>query len=316
MVTARKDDFNVTNTIMVHTACGVEPLASGIIYTHEHVWLDIRTETDCGAVINDIDSVVEELRHLRQKGLGALIELSCRGMGRDVRRFADIQLRSGVQIIPATGYYYQRFHPAFLGGADVDTIVNSLIEDLETGMDDTGVTPMILGEIGGSNPLTPQETRVFRAVAKVARVFPVVVMTHAHLGQSGLEELDVLVRQGVHPSRIAIGHMDLADNFEHVKEIAQRGAYVGMDTIGKEGYAPDHRRRDTILRLIEMGYGDQLLLSCDISRNAYLSRNGGHGYSHLLDRFVPSLREAGLCIGQINHLLSENPRRFLHQAMS
>ena len=55
----------------------------------------------------------------------------------------------------------------------------------------------------------------------------------------------------------------------------------------------------------------RLMLSCDISRNAYLRRRGGQGYAYLLQTFVPMLEQAGIAQSTIQQLLIENPRRFL-----
>ena len=67
-----------------------------------------------------------------------------------------------------------------------------------------------------------------------------------------------------------------------------------------------------MLREIEKrGYEDKVFLSMDITRKANLEYQGGIGYSYLLDRFVPMLREGGVSDKFIRKMLVENPKRFL-----
>ena len=174
---------------------------------------------------------------------------------------------------------------------------------------------MLLGEIGGSGPpLSTDEVKVFRAVARLASEFPVVVTTHAHLGRGGRDELNLLLEGGLAPERILIGHQDLCPSLEEVLYIAQQGAYVGIDTVGKTSYAPDTRRVAYVKGLVEAGLADRVLLSCDISRKAYLRKSGGQGYAHLIRIFLPMLLAEGIAPFTIRQMTEENPRRFLAAA--
>ena len=176
---------------------------------------------------------------------------------------------------------------------------------------------MILGEIGGSGPpLHDDEVKVFRAVARLAQEFPVVVTTHAHLGGGGRDELKLLIQGGLAPGRILIGHLDLCPSLDEVMAIAQQGAYVGIDTVGKTKYASDQRRAAYVKALVEAGFADRVLLSCDISRNAYLRKRGGQGYTYLMRVFLPMLAGEGISQATIQQMTEENPRRFLAAASS
>jgi phosphotriesterase-related protein len=300
---------------IVQTAAGKQPLSAGIIYTHEHLWLDLSTPNDPDGKLDQFDLIVEEIGELKSLGVSAIMELTCLGMGRDVARLHEIQFETGVQILPATGFYHHGFHPAALADWSVDQIVAMLAHELTGGMDGTTICPMILGEIGGSGPpLYAEEVKVFCAVARVAQNFPVVVTTHAHLGRGGRDELNLLLQGGVAPERILIGHQDLCPSIEDVLFIAQQGAYVGIDTIGKTGYASDQRRAAYIKALVEAGLADRVLLSCDISRNPYLRKRGGQGYAYLIRTFLPMLLAEGIATSTISQMIEENPHHFLMAA--
>lgn len=304
-----------TDQVMVQTATGKQPLAEGIIYTHEHLWLNLATSKDPQGKLDQLDAIIEEIHELKVLGVSAIMELTCLGMGRDVKQLRRIQLETGVQILPATGYYHHGFHPSTLASYSVDQIAEILAHELAGNLDGTNVTPIILGEIGGSGPpLQRDEVKVFQAVARLAQEFPVVVTTHTHLGQGGRDELQLLLQGGFAPERILIGHLDLCPSLEEVLFIARQGAYVGIDTVGKTRYASDERRVAYVCALVEAGLADRVLLSCDISRNAYLRKQGGHGYAYLVRTFLPMLAAAGLSPSIIRKLTMENPRRFLAAA--
>lgn len=299
----------------VQTADGRQPLAEGMIYGHEHLWLDLSTPRDPAGKLDQYELIVEEMHELKALGVVALIEQTCLGMGRDIAVLRSMQRVTGLQIIPSSGYYYHTFHPRTLRNASVEQVRQTLEHELTAGADGLDVYPLVLGEIGGSGPpLHQDEVTVFRAVGSLAEQYPVVVTTHAHLGGGGRDELDLLLAGGMRPERVLIGHQDLCPDLEAVLDLARRGAYIGFDTIGKTKYAPDERRVAYIQAFLRAGLADRLLLSCDISRNAYLRQNGGQGYAYLLRSFVPLLEQAGIAESIIQQLLCENPRRFLSAA--
>jgi 5-phospho-D-xylono-1,4-lactonase len=95
-------------------------------------------------------------------------------------------------------------------------------------------------------------------------------------------------------------------------ELARTGAYFGYDNIGKEKYAPDRERLIFIRRLVDEGYGRQLLVSGDMSRKSYwASFGGGPGLVNILLQFVPALRREGLKDTAIEDILVHNPARVL-----
>jgi phosphotriesterase-related protein len=301
--------------IVVQTADGRQPLADGVIYGHEHLWLDLATGADPEGKLDQFDLIVEEMRELKSLGVAAMIEQTCMGMGRNIQKLRAMQQATGVQIIPSTGYYYHKFHPHTIQGASVEQVMQTIARELNDGADGLSVYPMVLGEIGGSGPpLQQDEINVFRAVGRLAGDYPVVVTTHAHLGGGGRDELDLLLEHGMSAERVLIGHQDLCPDLAQVLDLARRGAYIGFDTIGKTRYAPDERRIAYIRTFIEEGLAHRLILSCDISRNAYLRRRGGQGYAYLLQTFVPMLEQAGIAQSIIQQLLIGNPRRFLSAA--
>ncbi|CAM5240489.1 Putative phosphotriesterase OS=Streptomyces griseus subsp. griseus (strain JCM 4626 / NBRC)OX=455632 GN=SGR_6902 PE=3 SV=1 [Streptomyces griseus subsp. griseus] len=152
---------------------------------------------------------------------------------------------------------------------------------------------------------------MLRAGARAAVATGLSVATHAQLGRGGLAQLELLTGEGLPAHRVSIGHQDLLDDPGVHRELAERGAYVAFDTVGKSGYQSDGTRLRLLLALLEAGHADRALLSCDISRHGYLRDAGGQGYGHLFASFLPRLRAAGADDDLIDLLTRRNPVRFL-----
>ncbi|MFJ9178615.1 phosphotriesterase [Streptomyces sp. NPDC102360] len=314
------------HTTTLHTVTGPLSYESvrGPVLAHEHLVLDLDLKGDGGAVLDARrhgPSVATELAALRDEfDLSLVVELTCRGMGRDPGALAALSRESGVAVVAATGWYYEPFHTQELADTSVERLTETLVREIEDGFEgtdthtgtDTGIRPGVLGEIGshGDTPSEP-EVRSLRAAARAASATGLSVATHAQLGHGGLAQLELLTAEGLPPHRVSIGHQDLLDEPGVHKELAASGAYVAFDTVGKEGYQSDDTRLRLLLSLIEAGHADRALLSCDISRHGYLSAEGGQGYGHLFRSFLPRLRAAGADDDLVDLLTRRNPLRFL-----
>ncbi|MFJ8824490.1 phosphotriesterase [Streptomyces sp. NPDC102467] len=306
------------HTTTLHTVTG--PLSyeavRGPVLSHEHLVLDLDLKGDGGAILDAERhgaAVSAELASLRDEfDLSLVIELTCRGMGRDPGALAAIARESGVAVVAATGWYYEPFHTPELTGASVEELAGSLVREIEDGFGATGIRPGVLGEVGshGDVPSEP-ESRSLRAAARAAVATGLSVATHAQLGRGGLAQLELLTAEGLPAHRVSVGHQDLLDDPVVHKELAASGAYVAFDTVGKENYQSDTTRLRLLLGLIEAGHADRALLSCDISRHGYLLSEGGQGYGHLFRSFLPRLRAAGVDDDLIDLMTRRNPLRFL-----
>ncbi|MCY4621382.1 MAG: hypothetical protein OXD34_06040 [bacterium] len=65
-----------------------------------------------------------------------------------------------------------------------------------------------------------------------------------------------------------------------------------------------------LVDLIRRGHRDRLLVAQDMPARTRLITNGGHGYRHLIDNFLPMLRKEGID-DDIHHITHTNPARVL-----
>ena len=97
---------------------------------------------------------------------------------------------------------------------------------------------------------------------------------------------------GVDPHRIVIGHVDLCEDINYIKEVLKTGVTIGFDTIGKNNYLPDEKRIAHLLELEKTGYTSQVVLSEDLTRKSHLAFKGGIGYAYLFESFLPAARKS------------------------
>ncbi|MTI54332.1 phosphotriesterase family protein [Geosporobacter ferrireducens] len=295
----------------IHGIISAEDL--GKTYIHEHLKIDLSAQKkDQDAKFDDIDAVIGEMKTLKGKGIDTIVEVTNRGMGRDIQAMKKIADASGINIIISTGFYKEPYLPQYVYEMEETEISKLLIKDLLEGIEDTNIKAHVIGEIGTSNNvMTPMELKVFRIAARTHLETGRPVSTHTTLGTHALEQLKFFKEFGVDATKVVIGHLDLNCDLDYHLSIADKGCFLAFDTIGKLNYQSDEKRAAHIRDLIHRGHLDQIVLSQDMTRKSHLKANGGIGYSYLVDYFVPKLMDAGITEEQIDVMMIHNPKRFL-----
>ncbi len=264
----------------------------------------------------DLQVIETELRRYKLAGGSAVVDASSRGLGRDVWALKTLAERVGIHVVAGSGYYVAPTHPWDMDEKSVDAITAEIIDDITIGVDGTTIRAGLIGEIGTSDPVTDNEWKVVRAAAQAQRQTGAVIQIHAlHETRTAPRILDLIINQeSVDPTRVIQCHMDLVlDDWPYTESIAQTGAYVEYDCFGHlcptEGvWVTDEERIDGLIRLLEHGYDDQILLSQDVGLTARLSRYGGPGWTHLLHVICPKLIEHGISPLVLQKLMVDNPR--------
>ncbi|MGE5561622.1 MAG: phosphotriesterase [Chloroflexota bacterium] len=280
---------------------------------HEHLFIDLAgPKNDADARLADPAVALEELQLFRAAGGRGIVDMTPIGLGRRPEWLRQLAERTGLNIVAATGLYYERFYPQWVADRSAEELAAALISEATAGIAGTGVRPGVIGEIGSSRgAISPLEAKVFRAAALAQQATGLSIATHCTFGTMAEEQLALLEEAGADPRAVIIGHQDLRPDIPSYLRLAARGAFIAFDTAGKEQYQTDDARARLVAALFDGGYGAQVLVSCDITRQSYLKFNGGWGYVHLLSGFCDSLRAAGLGDREIAQLLIDNPARAL-----
>jgi phosphotriesterase-related protein len=166
--------------------------------------------------------------------------------------------------------------------------------------------------------MSDEERKVFRSVGKAHLRTNLPIFTHNAYGtgpnvpkDAGLRQLDVFESVGVKPQRVVIGHTCCLDDpdADIIKQIAKRGAWVGFDRMNTvERFVSDDKRVQMLLKFLDAGYVNQLLLSSDFTGNRTVE---GPLYGRTKTVFAPKLVQAGVKEATVHTILYDNPRRFL-----
>lgn len=301
---------------IIRTVTGdISPDELGYCLPHEHL-LGIPPSpydvSESDLVLDDLEASTQEAQALYDTGIQSLVEMTPIDYHRNPVGLKYISEKSGLNIVCITGYLKDKFSAPLVKPMSVDDIAQQMIRDIQVAIDDTGICAGVIKASSSLNTITDNEKKVFQAAAIAQQETGALISTHTESGTMALEQIDLLTSAGVKPNRILIGHLDRNMDWDYHKEIAERGVYFGYDQISKHKYCPDEQRVDFIRRMIDAGYGTQLMLSMDLARQSNFTAYGGQpGHTYFMKNFIPRLRSAGLPEEFIHRLICENPKRGL-----
>ena len=274
-------------------------------------------------LLDEFDVAVEELAPFRQLGGSSVVDLTTTGIRPQPAKLREVSERTGLHVIAGCGYYTQRSHASEVATLSESQLLERLLDEIGNGLGGTDVRPGIIGEIGTSSPVHPDEAKVLRVAAAAQAKTGLAINVHvAIFRREALVVLDILEAAGADLSRVVISHLDEQPDTAYHRAILERGAYVEYDTFGSESYfdgdgsaePSDRERVDCLIELLDAGFGDQLLISQDVCTKVQLLKYGGFGYGHILRSILPRLRRRGVGDATVRKLLVENPARVLATA--
>lgn len=279
---------------------------------HEHLFLDIVKEYRGIGLLNDPVLMTEELAHFTACGGRTLVDCTSRGLSRDPLMVRDVATSTGLNIVLGTGYYRDPYLDPSLNETSVDAIAETIVRDIETGMDDTDVRAGVIGEVGSDRKyISALEERSLRAAARAHLRTGLTITTHAARWPVGIPQLDLFAEEGVDPRRVVIGHCDMVPSHEYHLAVARRGAFVQFDTVQGTFEYDTRVRVEWVMSLAHEGLIHRLLLSQDVCLRSDLKAMGGPGYAYVMTGFAHELRSAGLTDDDLHQIFVDNPRRAL-----
>lgn len=271
----------------------------------------------------DFELMLDEIqRFARAAGQGAcLVDLTPLSIGGHPSGLVEVSKRSGLHIVSGAGFYVHSTHPDWVEEASEDELYDFIHTEVTVGRGDSGVRAGIIGEIGTSERLEPCERRILRAAARVGVHTGIAVNVHCNPSTEEVTQdvIEVLLGEGLPADRVYLSHLDEIDDLGYLRRVLDRGVTIGIDSFGQEGYfsptwpaRTDHDKIRTMMSLIADGFVSQLVVAQDVCKKQHLSRFGGFGYSHVVERVFPrAAQHFGLQPDDAQKVLTENPRRLL-----
>jgi phosphotriesterase-related protein len=348
----------------------IDPDEVGVTTTHEHLfldaaeaWFELPDEAQAREVATDpisldnlwyvrrnpqqhrdnlqltsMEEAITEVNYFQRAGGDTVVDVTPKAVGCDPKRVRGIARQTGLNIVHGTAYYTKASHPDRFESQSQDelgdTLEDEFVSDVVDGIDDTDVRAGIVGEIGLSDTIYPDEEAALRAGARAARRTGASLTIHPPgrtpesqrnrtypTSRWALEVLDIVEEEGLPPGRVIMDHMDrtIYEDLEYQYDLAERGAYLEYDVWGLEvylenyndSYPSDTWRAEAVCDLIDRGYASQLVFGQDVYTKTQRRKYGGYGYGHLLENIVPMLKERGVDQDVLDRIFVDNPRDVL-----
>ena len=281
-------------------------------------------------VLDDVDLAISEISVFAEYGGKTIVDATPIGPRPPSRRLYPAGLRAvseavDINVIAGCGYYIQASHPKYVKTSSSQSLAERIISEIYDGIEGTGVRPGVIGEIGISQPVEEDEWKALEAACLAQKQTGLPLYIHPYFGARSRiapQVAQFVLRQGVDPQKINLCHMDGYMNLDYQRRVADLGVFISFDNFGLENYydsidfshnSHDSQRHENLLRLLALGYGDQILISQDTCYKTQLVRYGGYGYAHILRNIVPALRHAGVDDTTLERILVKNPQQLLGQ---
>ena len=295
-----------------------EPIALGNLGWVRYNWFSNHDNL----LLQDEETAIAETLLYKRAGGGTIVDATTIGIGRNPLALTRVARATGLNVVMGAGYYVDLAHPPGMDGLTEPDLHRQIVDEIVTGVDDTGVKAGMIGEIGCTWPLTDNERKVLTAAAGAQRETGAAILIHpGRHERAPAEILEVLSEAGAEIGRTVMGHLDRTlFDFDGLARLAESGCYMEYDLFGNESsFYPladidmpsDAQRMDAIKRLADEGYTERLVISHDICTKHRLVAYGGHGYAHILEGIAPRLKKRGLSDEDIHSILVANPARIL-----
>jgi phosphotriesterase-related protein len=292
----------------------------GMILPHEHIFVDLRqdnppdfAQAEPASVIALMGPEIEKAAHAR---ITALVECTPVGVGRRADLLKAVSEATQFPIVVPTGIYREPWIPAWALNASEDVLYEWMLGELTDQITynfnhndvKSGVQAAWIKLSAGDDGITPAEAKILRAAARAGVETGAVIGSHTIRGRVVHDQLDIIQATGYRADRYIWIHAQ-SDTYDRNLEVAQRGAWIEYDGIGNPDWVTDDEYIERIQRLLDAGYGEQIMLSHDRGWYDPGQPNGGipKPFTYLVETFLPKLRAAGIDDATIQQLTQTNP---------
>ena len=309
----------------VRTVLGdVDSANLGMVYSHEHLiisgGLGVMKKSDL--LLNSVEAACKEVEEVKLHGIKTFVDMMPLDCGRHPEKLVEIASSTDTHVIAATGFhkpmYYDDIH--WIYNYSERQICDLLVAEVMEGMDRHSYNGPIVERIqaragllkGASdyNRISNVSQKLFHAVAEAQSITGAPISTHTEEGTMGPEQIRLLTDLGVPADSIIICHTDRNPDLEYHIAMLESGVFLEYDNASRIKYWPDSMIIDLIVKVVEAGFGDQILLGTDFALRSYWKAyGGGPGMAHLAESFIPRLMRNGLDAETIAKFMIHNPAR-------
>ena len=246
----------------------VEADELGLVLVHEHVRFRDEAVAEQWPSRYDeqleYDAALVAVNAAKDRGVRTIVDPTAMFGGRDVRFMKRVADESGVRIVACTGIYSYDYLPHYFENRDVDVMADHFVEDIERGIQDTGIKAAFLKCAADAAGVTANVEKIHRAVARASVQTGASIMAHSMPAvATGPRQVEIFQQEGVDMSRVQIAHCGDTDDLGYIEGLIDSGVYVGLDRYGLEMYLPIDRRNAAAAELLRRGHAERLMISQD-----------------------------------------------------
>lgn len=317
-----------TNSGMVNTVLGPVAAADlGVVAVHEALLSVVPGAEHAPDITMDraqiLTELVEKVTGFKAAGGGTIVDATGMFHGRNVPLLEAVARATGVHVVASTGMgpeenlggYFKtpqtnpptpwpadRFAELFSAEVTEGMVVPRIERRASAGLVTTA------GTRGGQ---TPTDESLLRGAARTASATGAPLSFR--VAADAVAELDQVLAEGLAADRVLVCGLDRTDAEGAARAVAEKGARVGIDSVGVtgEGHLSDEQRADLVVALVEQGHRDRVLLASNAIGVAKGLDAPDVAYEHVLTTFVPLLTARGLSDADVHALLVTNPATWL-----
>ena len=207
---------------------------------HEHIairgtdvfahWPELNEAAAC------LEAATTRFAQLDERGVGTVVDVTPANLGRDIALIEQVQASTSVNIIVATGMYWNV--PLYWQGRDPDEMADAFVREIEQGIGETSVRAGII-KLASNGAVDAVNEAVLRAGARAHRRTGVPITTHAIPQELGLDQQRIFREEGVDLARTVIGHQGNQPTPDFYRQLMDAGSLIGVDNFGIEIGSPD-----------------------------------------------------------------------------
>ncbi|KAH8271251.1 hypothetical protein KR018_003691, partial [Drosophila ironensis] len=272
-----------------------------------------------------LEAANKDILLYKKHGGGSIVENSSYGLRRNLEFIVELAKSTGVHFIAGTGHYIHAMQDAKHSSLTVEQLSDLYSKDLITGLEVNGkmVKCGFIGEVASVYPIHEFEKHCIKAAGEIQEVLGCGVSMHPHrVTQAPFEIMRLYLEAGGRADKCVMSHLDRTIfDVDELLEFAKLGCYIQYDLFGTEcsfyqlntsvDMISDGQRIDNLIKLINEGLTDKLLMSHDIHTKHRLTSYGGHGYHHIHTNILPRMFARGVTLDQVEQITVTNPAKWL-----
>jgi phosphotriesterase-related protein len=301
-------------TGMIMTVNGfISPADMGVSLIHEHILVDFIGADKIHPQRWQHDKVIPValpyLQELKKLGGKTFIECTPAYLGRDPLLLKKLADATGLHILTNTGYYgagNNKYLPAHAFTETADQLAQRWIQEWEKGINGTGIKPGFIKIGVNEGPLSGLHRKLVTAAARTHLKTGLKIASHTGQAPAAWEQLSLLEKEGVSPQAFIWVHAQGEKDLSQLVKAAQKGAWISLDGLSDDNLET-YLQKLTHLKAAHLL--NKTLLSHDAGWYRPGEAKGGdyRGYTPLLAKFLPRLRQQQFSEAEIRQLLVSNP---------